>query len=72
MILKKVSLSAILTLVLLTPVLPQVLKPDHRNTVVSYAGTKVNRMYLPPPKEFFNKKDSKGGAEISVTYNNFR
>lgn len=71
MILRKVSLSVLLTIVLLAPVLPQVLKSDRRITVVSYAGTKVNRIYLPPPKEFFYKKDSKGGAEISVTYYNF-
>jgi len=71
MILKKFLLSVCFTAVLLTPVLPQVLKSDRHVAGVSYAGTRVNRMYLPPPKEFFIKRDAKGGAEITVTYSNF-
>ncbi len=51
--------------------MPQALKPGRHITGVSYAGSKVNRIYLPPPKEFLYKKDSKGGAEINVTYYNF-
>jgi hypothetical protein len=39
---------------------------------VSYAGSKVNRIYIPPPKEFLLKSGSKGkGATIKVYYSGF-
>lgn len=71
MIVKKFLLAFFLTALLPTPVMPQAQKPVRYFTGLSYAGTRVNRVYLPPPKEFFSKTDSKGGAEINVTYSNF-
>ncbi len=40
-------------------------------TGVCYAGTRVNRMYIPPPASFKKVADSKGGAGISVIYSGF-
>ncbi len=40
-------------------------------TGVCYAGTKVNRMYIPPPPSFKKGADSKGGAEINIIYSGF-
>ena len=37
----------------------------------TYAGTKVNRIYIPPPKEFWQKAGAKGRASISVYYTSF-
>jgi len=45
-----------------------------RNTSVTgvcYAGTRVNRIYIPPPKGFLSRKDSKGGGTITVIYTGF-
>ena len=49
----------------------QELRPNHRITGVTYAGTKVNRIYIPPPKEYMLKKDSKGGGNVTVFYTGF-
>jgi hypothetical protein len=40
-------------------------------TGVCYAGNRVNRIYLPPPKNFLTKSDSKGGGKITVSYSGF-
>lgn len=37
---------------------------------VCYAGNKVNRIYIPPPKDFYSKKGS-NGATITVNYYGF-
>ena len=45
-----------------------------RNTDVTgicYAGTKVRKLYVPPPARFFSKSGSKGGGSITVDYHNF-
>ena len=49
----------------------QVLIPNHSVTGNSYAGTKVNRIYIPPPKSFLTKSDSKGGGKVTVIYSGF-
>jgi hypothetical protein len=36
-----------------------------------YAGTKISRIYVPPPKEFFSRANRKGGATITVKYTGF-
>ncbi|HKK43655.1 MAG TPA: T9SS type A sorting domain-containing protein [Bacteroidales bacterium] len=36
-----------------------------------YAGTRVNRIYVPPPKPFLKRSSSKGGANIKVYYTGF-
>ena len=38
---------------------------------VCYAGKKVNRIFIPPPAQFFSKAESKRGASISVSYIDF-
>ncbi len=40
-------------------------------TGVCYAGNKVKRIYIPPPKSFLTKSDSKGGGKITVVYSGF-
>jgi hypothetical protein len=40
-------------------------------TGVCYAGNKVNRIYIPPPKSFLTRSDSKGGGKITVAYSGF-
>ena len=40
-------------------------------TGVCYAGNRVNRIYIPPPKNFRTKSDSKGGGKITVIYSGF-
>jgi hypothetical protein len=40
-------------------------------TGVCYAGTKVNRIYIPPPDDFYRKSGSKKGGSIDVFYVGF-
>jgi hypothetical protein len=40
-------------------------------TGVCYAGNKVKRIYIPPPKSFLKRSDSKGGGKITVVYSGF-
>jgi hypothetical protein len=40
-------------------------------TGICYAGDKVNRIYIPPPKGFGLKSGSKGGGIITVIYTGF-
>jgi hypothetical protein len=40
-------------------------------TGLCYAGKKITRIYIPPPKEFFAKNGSKSGGTITVNYTGF-
>jgi Secretion system C-terminal sorting domain len=40
-------------------------------TGLCYAGKKITRIYIPPPKEFFAKNGSKNGGSITVNYTGF-
>jgi hypothetical protein len=40
-------------------------------TGICYAGNKVTRIYIPPPKEFFIKRGTKSGGTITVYYTGF-
>ena len=40
-------------------------------TGLCYAGKKITRIYIPPPKEFFAKNGSKSGGSITVNYTGF-
>jgi hypothetical protein len=40
-------------------------------TSICYAGNKVNRIFIPPPKEFLNRSESKSGGTITVYYSGF-
>ncbi len=40
-------------------------------TGICYAGTKVNRIYIPPPRGALRRADSKGGGSITVFYTGF-
>ncbi len=44
---------------------------NSRITGVSYAGNKVKRVYVPPPKLFFAKSLTKKGGLITVNYTGF-
>ena len=70
----KRHLSFITGLLIITSLLPlrsQNLIKNSRVTGVCYAGTKVTRIYIPPPKEFFIKNGSKSGGSIIVYYTGF-
>ena len=41
-------------------------------TGVCYAGNKVNRIYIPPPKSFLTRSGIKGGGKITVIILGFR
>lgn len=49
----------------------QVLKKKNLPPIICYAGKKDHKMYIPPPKEFINKKQGKGGASITMVYSGF-
>ena len=53
------------------PVIAQKLISNYSVTGVCYAGNKTNRIYIPPPDEFFKKSGLKGGAAITVLYTGF-
>ena len=40
-------------------------------TGVCYAGNKINKIYIPPSKEFFKKAGQKGGATVTFYYSGF-
>lgn len=40
-------------------------------TGICYAGKKISRFYIPPPKEFFRKERSKSGGSITIYYTGF-
>lgn len=40
-------------------------------TGVCYGSNKINRVYIPPSKEFYEKKGSKGIASVTFLYSNF-
>ncbi len=70
----KRNLSFLTVLFILTSLVPlraQDLIRNSRVTGVCYAGTKVNRIYIPPPKEFFKRNGSKSGGSITVYYSGF-
>lgn len=64
----------IILFLLITPVFSlkaQELIPNHSVTGICYAGSKVNRIYIPPPKSFLTKSGSKGGGKVTVIYSGF-
>ncbi len=64
-------LSAFLITFILCSINAQELIRNKSVTGVCYAGNKVTSIYIPPPKEFFNRSVSKGGGIINVTYSGF-
>lgn len=65
------SFFGFLILVQILPVRAQFLLKNSTVTRVCIAGNKVNRVYIPPPKEFFGKVGSKTGGTITVNYTGF-
>jgi hypothetical protein len=53
------------------PVNAQKFIPNSSVNAQCYAGTKVNRIYIPPPPAFFKKSQKKGRASITVYYTGF-
>lgn len=64
-------ISGIFIITSLTSVHSQVLISNSSVTGVCYAGNKTNRIYIPPPDEFFKKAGSKGGAVITIIFTGF-
>jgi hypothetical protein len=46
----------------------QMLIKNSSVTGVCYAGTKIHKIYIPPPDEFLKKGISKGGGSVTVYY----
>jgi len=44
---------------------------NHLITGVTYAGDKVNKIYIPPPEEFYLKSDGKSEASVKIYYSGF-
>jgi hypothetical protein len=40
-------------------------------TGVCYASNKINRIYIPPPPDFFNKGRSKSGGSVTIYFTGF-
>jgi hypothetical protein len=49
----------------------QEIRKNSSVTGVCYAGNKINRIYIPPPKEYFNRIGSKSGGSVTVYYTGF-
>src|ERR1035437_8515775 len=67
-------LSLLTGLLIFNSVLPLTAQDLIKNssvTGVCYAGNKINKFYIPPPKIFFSKRGSKSGGSITVNYNGF-
>jgi hypothetical protein len=70
----KIIISLLAGILITTSILPLEAQELIRNssvTGVCYAGKKINRIYIPPPKEFFRNEGSKGGGVITVNYTGF-
>jgi len=70
----RIIVSSITVFLFLFPVFnlkSQELIPNTLVTGICYAGNKVNRIYIPPPKSFRTKSDSKGTGNITVVYSGF-
>ncbi|MCX6255031.1 MAG: hypothetical protein NTV31_11220 [Bacteroidia bacterium] len=68
----KKLLSLFIYLLIITLILPlqaQNLIKNSSVTGMCYAGNKINRIYIPPPDEFFKKAGSKGRASVTIYYN---
>jgi hypothetical protein len=59
------------SLTLVLPLDGQDLISNSSVTGVCYAGKKINRIFIPPPKEFFRKSATKGGGSITIYYTGF-
>lgn len=67
-----VLLSAgLLFIISVVDIMAQKLISNSSVTGVCYAGTKVNRIYIPPPKGVIERIGSKGGGTINVNYSGF-
>jgi Secretion system C-terminal sorting domain len=64
-------LAGIFVLGSILPLTAQSLVKNSKVTGVCYAGKKINKFYIPPPKEFFIKNRSKSGGTITVNYTGF-
>ena len=64
-------LAGFLILYSVLPLSAQRLIKNSSITGICYGSNKVNKFYIPPPKEFFRKDKSKSGGSITVNYNGF-
>ena len=61
----------ILVIASFIPVHGQKLISNSSVSGICYAGNKVNRIYIPPPDEFFKKSGTKSGGSITIYYTGF-
>ena len=64
-------ISGLLFLTLISAAQEQVLIRNSKVSGKTLAGTKVTRIYLPPPDRFLKSQGVKGGGTISVSYSGF-
>jgi hypothetical protein len=64
-------LTGFLILYSVLPLSAQRLIKNSSITGICYGSNKVNKFYIPPPKEFFRKDKSKSGGSITVNYTGF-
>jgi len=63
--------SSLLILIQFLPLKAQELVKNSKPTGICYAGKKVNKIYIPPPDEFFRKSGSKNGGSVTIYYTGF-
>ena len=70
---KKLNIFLLLSVLFLSvfPLNAQKLIRNSLITGVCYAGDKVNRIYIPPPEEYYRKAGMKGGASVTIYYSGF-
>ncbi len=56
---------------LVLPLRAQDIIKNSKVTGVCYAGNKISKFYIPPPKEFYRKIGSKRGGSITIYYTGF-
>ena len=66
-----IFLSSILVCLVSVSITAQELISNSSLTGVCYAGNKITRIYIPPPKAFKEKSGAKGGVSIKVFYTGF-
>jgi hypothetical protein len=64
-------LTILLLIISVSEIKAQKLIKNSLITGYTFASDKVNRIYIPPPKEYFEKMGRKGGASIDFYYNGF-
>ncbi len=68
---KFLFLTGLFFVILVPEIKSQALVRNSSLTGVCYAGKKINRIFIPPPKGAIDRMASKGGGTITVSYTGF-